>query len=160
MRYRPKYVDHDMVIDLAARAETFGICLVSGCDGSSVANLIKWRSSMKRFALPLIAVVGVGSGARGDKRVRPNLRRRTSLREGLQRLWQSLTARSSRRCPLTRSPTPATALRGYDACTAGDERFTAKNFYEKLQSQPMQRHRTSSKTVLSDQPVHLTRRSN
>jgi len=28
-----------------------------------------------------------------------------------------------------------TALRGFDACTAGDERFTAKNFYEKLQSQ-------------------------
>jgi opacity protein-like surface antigen len=28
-----------------------------------------------------------------------------------------------------------TALRGFDACTAGDERFTAKGFYEKLQSQ-------------------------
>jgi hypothetical protein len=28
-----------------------------------------------------------------------------------------------------------TALRGYEACTAGDERFTAKDFYEKLQSQ-------------------------
>ena len=28
-----------------------------------------------------------------------------------------------------------TALRGYEACTAGDERFTAKEFYEKLQSQ-------------------------
>jgi opacity protein-like surface antigen len=28
-----------------------------------------------------------------------------------------------------------TALRGYDSCTAGDERFTAKGFYEKLQSQ-------------------------
>ena len=28
-----------------------------------------------------------------------------------------------------------TALRGYEACTAGDERFTAKGFYEKLQSQ-------------------------
>jgi hypothetical protein len=25
-----------------------------------------------------------------------------------------------------------TALRGYDACTAGDERFTAKNFFKKL----------------------------
>jgi hypothetical protein len=28
-----------------------------------------------------------------------------------------------------------TALRGYDACTAGDERFTADNFYKKLDSQ-------------------------
>jgi opacity protein-like surface antigen len=27
-----------------------------------------------------------------------------------------------------------TALRGYDACTAGDERFTAENFFKKLQS--------------------------
>ena len=27
-----------------------------------------------------------------------------------------------------------TALRGYDACTAGDERFTADNFFKKLQS--------------------------
>ena len=25
-----------------------------------------------------------------------------------------------------------TALRGYDACTAGDERFTAQNFFKKL----------------------------
>jgi opacity protein-like surface antigen len=25
-----------------------------------------------------------------------------------------------------------TALRGYDACTAGDERFTADNFFKKL----------------------------
>ena len=28
-----------------------------------------------------------------------------------------------------------TALRGYDACTAGDERFTADNFFKKLESQ-------------------------
>ena len=27
-----------------------------------------------------------------------------------------------------------TALRGFDACTAGDERFTADNFFKKLQS--------------------------
>src|SRR2546423_10427037 len=27
-----------------------------------------------------------------------------------------------------------TALRGYDACTAGDDRFTADNFFKKLQS--------------------------
>jgi hypothetical protein len=27
-----------------------------------------------------------------------------------------------------------TALRGYDACSAGDERFTADNFFKKLQS--------------------------
>lgn len=27
-----------------------------------------------------------------------------------------------------------TALRGYDACTAGDERFTAANFFKKLDS--------------------------
>src|SRR6202795_841008 len=28
-----------------------------------------------------------------------------------------------------------TALRGYDACTAGDERFTADNFFKKLDTQ-------------------------
>jgi Ni/Co efflux regulator RcnB len=28
-----------------------------------------------------------------------------------------------------------TALRGYDACTAGDERFTAENFFQKLDHQ-------------------------
>jgi len=27
-----------------------------------------------------------------------------------------------------------TALRGYDACTAGDERFTSENFFKKLDS--------------------------
>ena len=27
-----------------------------------------------------------------------------------------------------------TALRGYDACTAGDDRFTADNFFKRLQS--------------------------
>jgi opacity protein-like surface antigen len=28
-----------------------------------------------------------------------------------------------------------TAVRGFDACTAGDERFTADNFFKKLESQ-------------------------
>ncbi len=28
-----------------------------------------------------------------------------------------------------------TALRGYEACTAGDERFTADNFFKKLDTQ-------------------------
>src|SRR4249919_2123000 len=28
-----------------------------------------------------------------------------------------------------------TALRGYDACTSGDERFTADNFFKKLDSE-------------------------
>ena len=28
-----------------------------------------------------------------------------------------------------------TALRGFDACTAGDERFTADNFFKKLEAQ-------------------------
>jgi hypothetical protein len=30
-----------------------------------------------------------------------------------------------------------TALRGFDACSAGDERFTADNFFKKLDSQAM-----------------------
>jgi hypothetical protein len=30
-----------------------------------------------------------------------------------------------------------TALRGFDACTAGDERFTAENFFKRLDSEAM-----------------------
>ena len=53
-----------------------------------------------------------------------------------------------------------TALRGYDACTAGDERFTADNFFKKLDSRTRtQRRRTSSRTALSDRPVRPTPRS-
>ena len=50
--------------------------------------------------------------------------------------WQSLDREKfAKMTPEQIADLSRTALRGYDSCTAGDERFTAKNFYEKLQSQ-------------------------
>jgi hypothetical protein len=42
------------------------------------------------------------------------------------------TATSWRRCPAEIVDFSCTALRGYAACTSGDERFTAQNFFRKL----------------------------
>jgi opacity protein-like surface antigen len=50
--------------------------------------------------------------------------------------WQSLDREKfAKMSPEQIADLSRTALRGYDSCSAGDERFTAKNFYEKLQSQ-------------------------
>jgi hypothetical protein len=50
--------------------------------------------------------------------------------------WDNLDRqKSAKMSPEQYADLSRTALRGYDACTAGDERFTADNFYKKLDSQ-------------------------
>jgi hypothetical protein len=47
--------------------------------------------------------------------------------------WESLErSRFARMSAEQIADLSRTALRGYDACTAGDERFTADNFFKKL----------------------------
>ena len=50
--------------------------------------------------------------------------------------WDNLDRqKSAKMSPEQFADLSRTALRGYDACTAGDERFTAENFYKKLDMQ-------------------------
>ena len=50
--------------------------------------------------------------------------------------WDNLDRqKSAKMSPEQYADLSRTALRGYDSCTAGDERFTADNFYKKLDSQ-------------------------
>jgi hypothetical protein len=50
--------------------------------------------------------------------------------------WDNLDRqKSAKMSPEQYADLSRTALRGYDACTAGDERFTAENFYKKLDMQ-------------------------
>jgi hypothetical protein len=78
----------------------------------------------------------LGPHGRRDQRKCPNLRRPTSLRQGLKDFWDNLDRQKSSKTSAEQfADLSRMALRGYEACTAGDERFTAKDFYEKLQSQ-------------------------
>ena len=50
--------------------------------------------------------------------------------------WDNLDRqKSAKMSPEQYADLSRTALRGYDACTAGDERFTAEDFYRKLDSE-------------------------
>jgi hypothetical protein len=50
--------------------------------------------------------------------------------------WDQLDReKSAKMSPEQYADLSRTALRGYDSCTAGDERFTAENFYKKLDMQ-------------------------
>jgi hypothetical protein len=47
--------------------------------------------------------------------------------------WQSFDrTKYAKMSPEQIADLSRTALRGYDACTAGDDRFTAQNFFKKL----------------------------
>ena len=80
---------------------------------------------MKRFALAIIAVGALSAPAvaadcaKDYKDFRQNLDREKFAKKSAEQI-----------ADLSR-----TALRGYDACTAGDERFTADNFFKQLDSE-------------------------
>ena len=79
---------------------------------------------MKRFALAIIAVGALSSPAMS-----------VNCAKDYKDFWDNLDRDKSAKMSAERyADLSRTALRGYEACTAGDERFTADNFFKKLQS--------------------------
>ena len=91
---------------------------------------------MKRFAVPLIAVVASGLALGVTNASAQTYGSSRACVKDYKDFWQSLDREKFAKMSADQiADLSRTALRGYDACSAGDERFTAKDFYSKLQSQ-------------------------
>ena len=79
---------------------------------------------MKRFVLTIIAVGALSAPAMA-----------ANCAKDYKDFWDNFDrSRSAKMSAEQYADLSRTALRGYDACTAGDERFTADNFFKKLDS--------------------------
>ena len=79
---------------------------------------------MKRFVLAVLAVGALSAPAMA-----------ANCAKDYKDFWQNLDREKFAKLSAEQvADLSRTALRGYDACTAGDERFTADNFFKKLQS--------------------------
>jgi hypothetical protein len=76
---------------------------------------------MKRLALAIIAVGALSAPAMA-----------ADCAKDYKDFWDRNTINAKKLSPEQYADLSRTALRGYDACTAGDQRFTADNFFKKL----------------------------
>ena len=79
---------------------------------------------MKRFALAVLAVATLSAPAMA-----------ADCAKDYKAFWDNLDrGRFAKMSPEQFADLSRTTLRGYDACTAGDQRFTAESFFKKLDS--------------------------
>ena len=77
---------------------------------------------MKRFALAALAVAILSAPAMA-----------ADCAKDYKAFWDNLDrGRFAKMSPEQFADLSRTTLRGYDACTAGDQRFTAESFFKKL----------------------------
>jgi hypothetical protein len=77
---------------------------------------------MKRFALAVLAIASLSAPAMA-----------ADCAKDYKAFWDNLDkARYAKLSPEQFADLSRTSLRGYDACSAGDQRFTAQSFFEKL----------------------------
>ena len=80
---------------------------------------------MKRFVLAIVAVGALNAPAMA-----------ANCAKDYKDFWQNLDReRFAKMSAEQIADLSRTALRGFDACSAGDERFTADNFFKKLDSE-------------------------
>ena len=80
---------------------------------------------MKRFALAIVAIGALSAPAMA-----------ANCAKDYKDFWQNLDREKfAKKSADQIADLSRTALRGYDACTAGDERFTANNFFKQLDSE-------------------------
>ena len=80
---------------------------------------------MKRFALAIIAVAALSAPAMA-----------ANCAKDYKDFWDTLDREKSAKMSAEQyADLSRTALRGFDSCSAGDERFTADNFFKKLDTQ-------------------------
>lgn len=77
---------------------------------------------MKRFALAVVAVAALSAPAMA-----------ADCAKDYKAFWDNLDrAKSAKMSPEQFADLSRTTLRGYDACSAGDQRFTSESFFKKL----------------------------
>lgn len=77
---------------------------------------------MKRFALAFVAAAALSAPALA-----------ADCAKDYKAFWDNLDrSRMAKMSPEQFADLSRTALRGYEACSAGDERFTSENFFKKL----------------------------
>jgi hypothetical protein len=80
------------------------------------------RSAMKRFALAIVALSALSAPALA-----------ANCAKDYKAFWEKFDReRYAKMSAEQIADLSRTALRGYDSCTAGDERFSAENFFKKL----------------------------
>src|SRR6185295_15817928 len=94
------------------------------CDGP-LSLLGNKENHMKRFVLAIVAVGALNAPAMA-----------ANCAKDYKDFWQNLDREKFAKMSAEQiADLSRTALRGFDACTAGDERFTADNFFKKLDSE-------------------------
>jgi len=79
---------------------------------------------MKRFALAIVAVAAVAAPASAQ-----NLNCEKDFKE----FWERISRQGAKDMTGKQlADVGRVAVRGYDACTSGDQRFNAKDFFDKL----------------------------
>src|SRR5438128_11935549 len=91
---------------------------------------------MKYFALPLIAALASGLALGATSASAQTYGGARSCAKDYKDFWETLDREKFAKMSADQvADLSRTALRGYDACSAGDERFTADNFFKRLESQ-------------------------
>ena len=80
---------------------------------------------MKRFALAALATAAMAATAYAQS---------ANCDRDFKDFWEKMSPAAKQVTGKQLADTARIAVRGYDACTAGDERFNAKDFFEKLAS--------------------------
>ena len=78
---------------------------------------------MKRVALAIVAVVTVAASASAQK---------LNCEADYRAFWERMAIGAKQLSGKQLADINRVAVRGYDACTSGDERFNAKDFFDKL----------------------------
>lgn len=88
---------------------------------------------MKRSGIAVIAVLAAGFAANVSVVQAQTYGGAPACAKDYKDFWASLDrSRYAKMSGEQLADLSRTALRGYDACAAGDERFTAQNFFKKL----------------------------
>jgi hypothetical protein len=78
---------------------------------------------MKRFVLAMLGIAAVGAAASAQ-----NL----NCDADFKAFWERTATGAKQATGKQLADTARVAVRGYDACTSGDQRFNAKDFFDKL----------------------------
>jgi len=88
---------------------------------------------MKRYALPVVAALASALALGATSVSAQTYGGARSCAKDYKDFWETFDRQRYAKMSAEQiADLSRTALRGYDACTAGDERFTAENFFKKL----------------------------
>jgi hypothetical protein len=124
--------DHMKVMALPPASETFAVA-VSYLIATGAPSTLTWRLSMKRYALPVVAALASALALGATSVSAQTYGGARSCAKDYKDFWETFDRQRYAKMSAEQiADLSRTALRGYDACTAGDERFTAENFFKKL----------------------------